>query len=171
MDGYRVMPMTEAASIGQIFITVTGGLNALTASHFQAMRDEVLIANSGHFNVEINIEALEDLSARKNLVGPMITQYVMPNVCKLNLLADGRLVNLAAAEGHPSAVMDMSFANQAMSIEYLVSTRGHLEPGVYPVPLELDALVAEIKLEAMGITYDTLTVEQKEYLSGWQTGT
>jgi adenosylhomocysteinase len=171
MDGYRVMPMSEAAAIGDIFITVTGGVNALDLHHFYDMKNDALIANSGHFNVEINIAALEDVAVEKRRVRPMVEQYQMPSGRRLNLLAEGRLVNLAAAEGHPSAVMDMSFANQALVAEYLVSDHQSLRPGVYPVPLHLDKAVARIKLEAMGMAIDTLTTQQEKYLNSWQSGT
>jgi adenosylhomocysteinase len=171
MDGYRVMPMAEAASLGDIFITVTGGINALDAHHFHDMKDETLVANSGHFNVEINIEALEDMAVEKRQARPMVQQYVMADGRRLNLLGEGRLINLAAAEGHPSAVMDMSFANQALSAEYLAANAASLDPGVYPVPLDLDVQVARVKLEAMAVGIDHLTPEQDKYLNSWEMGT
>jgi adenosylhomocysteinase len=171
MDGYEVMPMMEAASIGEIFITITGGLSALDIQHFQRMKSGAIIANSGHFNVEINIPALSDISSAHRTVRPFVEEYTLSGDRKVYLLADGRLVNLAAAEGHPSAVMDMSFANQALAAEYLVKTKGELEPGVYPVPPEMDAAVGRLKLAAMGVSIDELTPEQSRYLASWESGT
>jgi adenosylhomocysteinase len=171
MDGFRVMPMLEAAQIGDIFCTLTGDLHVLDKHHFEVMKDGAIISNSGHFNVEINIPALESLAEEKIRVRPMIDQYLLPDGRRLNLLAEGRLVNLAAAEGHPSSVMDMSFANQALSAEFMVKNADKLENRVYEVPAEIDAEIARLKLEAMDINIDVLTEEQTKYLNSWQEGT
>ena len=171
MDGFRVMPMIEAAPIGDVFCTLTGDLHVLDKHHFEAMKDGAIISNSGHFNVEINIPALEEMAEDKIRVRPMIDQYLLPDGRRLNLLAEGRLVNLAAAEGHPSSVMDMSFANQALSAEYMIKNADQLQNQVYPVPEEIDAEIARLKLDAMEIRIDVLTPEQIEYLNSWQEGT
>ncbi len=171
MDGFRVMPMVEAAPIGDIFCTLTGDLHVLDKHHFVAMKDGAIISNSGHFNVEINIPALEEMAEEKIRVRPMIDQYLMADGRRLNLLAEGRLVNLAAAEGHPSSVMDMSFANQVLSAEYMIKNADKLENKVYGVPEEIDAEIARLKLEAMDINIDVLTEEQTKYLNSWQEGT
>jgi adenosylhomocysteinase len=171
MDGYRVMPMLEAAPIGDVFCTLTGDLHVLDKHHFDVMKDGAIISNSGHFNVEINIPALEAMAEEKIRVRPMIDQYLLPDGRRLNLLAEGRLVNLAAAEGHPSSVMDMSFANQALSAEYMVKNADTLENRVYAVPEEIDAEIARLKLEAMDIMIDVLTDEQTKYLNSWEEGT
>lgn len=172
MDGYRVMPMIEAAPQGDIFITSTGDINVIDRPHFEVMKDGAILANSGHFNVEINIPALEEMAvAPPRRVRPFVDEYILPDGRRLYLLAEGRLVNLAAAEGHPSAVMDMSFANQALSVEYLVRNGRSLERQVYPVPREIDQAVARLKLETMGIRIDTLTPEQERYLASWEEGT
>jgi adenosylhomocysteinase len=171
MDGFRVMPMIEAAPIGDIFCTLTGDLHVLDKYHFEAMKDGAIISNSGHFNVEINIPALEEMAEEKIRVRPMIDQYLLPDGRRLNLLAEGRLVNLAAAEGHPSSVMDMSFANQALSAEYMIKNADQLKNQVYPVPDEIDAEIARLKLEAMEINIDVLTPEQIKYLNSWTEGT
>ena len=171
MDGHRVMTMEQAAPVGDVFITVTGGKNALDAHHFQKMKDDAVVANSGHFNVEVNIAALDDLSVEKRTLRPMVEQYRLGDGRRINLLAEGRLVNLSAAEGHPSAVMDMSFANQALSTEYLAKNAKQMEPAVYDVPREIDDQVASLKLNAMGIALDELTDEQAAYLAGWEAGT
>jgi adenosylhomocysteinase len=171
MDGHQVMTMEQAAPIGDIFITVTGGMSALDAHHFQVMKDEALVANSGHFNVEINIDSLNDLASEKRSTRPMVDQFVMKDGRRINLIAEGRLVNLSAAEGHPSAVMDMSFANQAMAAEYMAKNYKEMPVGVYDVPREMDDQVASMKLHAMGIKMDTLTPEQAKYLAGWEMGT
>lgn len=171
MDGFRVMPMVEASPIGDIFCTLTGDLHVLDKNHFDAMKDGAIISNSGHFNVEINIPALEEMAEEKIRVRPMIDQYLMADGRRLNLLAEGRLVNLAAAEGHPSSVMDMSFANQALSAEYMIKNADKLENKVYGVPEEIDAEIARLKLEAMDINIDVLTEEQTKYLNSWQEGT
>ena len=171
MDGFRVMPMIEAAPIGDVFCTLTGDLHVLDKHHFEAMKDGAIISNSGHFNVEINIPALEEMAEEKIRVRPMIDQYLMADGRRLNLLAEGRLVNLAAAEGHPSSVMDMSFANQSLSAEYMVKNADQLKNQVYAVPDEIDAEIARLKLEAMDINIDVLTPEQVKYLNSWQEGT
>jgi adenosylhomocysteinase len=171
MDGFRVMPMKEAAPIGDIFVTVTGDINVLDRQHFEVMKDGAIVANSGHFNVEINIPALESIARDKRLVRPFVEQYEMPDGRKINLLGEGRLINLASAEGHPASVMDMSFANQALSLEYLVKNADRLERRVYGVPEEIDKEISRLKLEAMGIQIDVLTSEQVAYLSSWEEGT
>ena len=171
MDGHNVMTMTEAAEIGDIFITVTGGKNAIGKSHLEVMKSGVLVANSGHFNVEIDIEAMEELADSKSSVRPFVDQYLMGDGRKINLLGEGRLINLAAAEGHPSAVMDMSFANQALPAEYMAQTAHTLTPEVYTVPRDIDEEVGKLKLASMGVNIDTLTVEQEKYLSSWDVGT
>ena len=171
MDGHNVMTMTEAAEIGDIFITVTGGKNAIGKSHLEVMKSGALVANSGHFNVEIDIEAMEELADSKSSVRPFVDQYLMGDGRKINLLAEGRLINLAAAEGHPSAVMDMSFANQALTAEYMAQTAHTLTPEVYTVPRDIDEEVGKLKLASMGVNIDTLTAEQEKYLSSWNMGT
>jgi adenosylhomocysteinase len=172
MDGYEVMPMMQAASIGDIFCTLTGDINVIDAHHFEVMKDGAIVANSGHFNVEINIPALEKMSkGEPNLVRPFVEQYTTKDGRKINLLGEGRLINLASAEGHPASVMDMSFANQALAAEFMVKNAGKLEKRVYAVPEEIDAEIARIKLEAMGIEIDKLTDEQLKYLNSWEEGT
>jgi len=172
MDGYEVMPMQQAAPIGDIFCTLTGDINVIDGPHFSAMKDGAIVANSGHFNVEINIPALEQMSNGKpNLVRPFVQQYTTKDGRKINILGEGRLINLAAAEGHPASVMDMSFANQALAAEYMMKNAKQLEKRVYTVPAEIDAEIARIMLEAMGIKIDTLTDKQLKYLSSWQEGT
>ena len=171
MDGHNVMTMTEAAEIGDIFITVTGGKNAIGKSHLEVMKSGALVANSGHFNVEIDIEALEELADSKSSVRPFVDQYLMGDGRKIYLLGEGRLINLAAAEGHPSAVMDMSFANQALTAEYMAQTAHTLTPEVYIVPRDIDEEVGKLKLASMGVNIDTLTAEQEKYLSSWDVGT
>jgi adenosylhomocysteinase len=163
--------MIEAAPIGDIFCTLTGDLHVLDKHHFEVMKDGAIISNSGHFNVEINIPALEEMADEKIRVRPMIDQFLLPDGRRLNLLAEGRLVNLAAAEGHPSSVMDMSFANQALSAEFMVKNSDNLDTKVYPVPEEIDAEIARLKLESMNIDIDVLTDEQIKYLNSWQEGT
>ena len=170
MDGYRVMPMAEAASIGDIFATATGDINVIRKEHMQKMKDGAIMCNSGHFNVEINISELETLVVAKRMMRPNMEEYILKDGKHLYLLAEGRLVNLAAAEGHPSEVMDMSFANQALCSEYIAKNT-KLETKVYIVPKELDEKVAELKLKSMGIKIDELTEEQKKYLSAWEMGT
>ena len=171
MDGYRVMPMSEAAREGDIFVTVTGDIHVIDRQHFEVMKDGAIVANSGHFNVEINIDALEEMAVEKWRPRPFVEQYVLADGRRINLLGEGRLINLAAAEGHPSAVMDMSFANQAFSVRYLLENQGKLENRVYPVPQEIDRQIAALKLRSMGIAIDTLTPEQEKYLASWEEGT
>ncbi len=171
MDGFQVMPLLEAAKVGDIFITTTGDKNVIDKAHFQIMKDGAILANSGHFNVEINIPALESLASNKRRIRPFVDEYTLDNGHHLYLLGEGRLVNLAAAEGHPASVMDMSFANQVLCLEYIVKNRNRLEPKVYPVPEEIDKQVARLKLNSMGMDIDSLTPEQKEYLTSWQEGT
>ena len=171
MDGFPVMPSMEAARNGELFITVTGGLKTIGEEHLKVMRNGAILANSGHFNVEIDIPALEAMSREKKEIRPEVVQYELRGGRNLYLLSEGRLINLSAADGHPSSVMDMSFANQALSVEYLVSNASGLSPGVYPVPSELDTEVGRLKLSAMGVEIDTLTPEQSHYLASWETGT
>ena len=171
MDGFRVMKMEDAAREGDIFITVTGDLNVLDRSHFALMKDGVILANSGHFNSEINLKALDDLATGVRQVRPHVQEYKLGDGRRLHVLGEGRLINLAAAEGHPAAVMDMSFANQALCAEYLARNAGKLERRVYDVPDDIDAEVARLKLRSMGIAIDTLTEEQQRYLSSWEEGT
>ncbi len=171
MDGYRVLPMIEAARVGDIFCTVTGDINVIDRVHFENMKDGAIVANSGHFNVEVNIPALEALSVEKRLVRPFVEQYVLKDGRRINLLGEGRLINLAAAEGHPPSVMDMSFANQALAVEYMLKNADRLENKVYSVPAEIDKQIARLKLDAMGIVLDTLTEEQIKYLNSWEEGT
>ena len=170
MDGFHVMPMDKAAEIGDVFVTLTGNKSVIRKEHMQKMKDGAIIANSGHFNVEINIPDLEKMSVSKRTLRPNLEEYTLKDGRKLHLLAEGRLVNLAAAEGHPSEVMDMSFANQALSTEYLVKNR-ELETRVYRVPKEIDELVASLKLKALNVEIDELTDEQKKYLVTWDAGT
>jgi len=171
MDGYRVMSMNEAARIGDIFITVTGNKGVLSRDQFQLMKDGAVMCNAGHFNVEIDIPALEKLASGKRRTREFVDEYAMPDSRKLYLLGEGRLINLAAAEGHPASVMDMSFANQALAVEYLVKHGAELENKVYPVPPDIDKNVARLKLEAMGLKIDRLTPEQEAYLATWSEGT
>lgn len=168
MDGYEVMPMIEAAKIGDVFITATGNKKVIRREHFEVMKDGAILANAGHFNVEIWIPDLEELAVRKRQIRPYVTEYTLKDGRRLYLLAEGRLVNLVAAEGHPSEVMDMSFANQALSALYIVENRDKLEPKVYRVPREIDEEVARLKLKAMGVRIDELTREQVEYLQSWK---
>ncbi|RLC80858.1 MAG: adenosylhomocysteinase [Chloroflexi bacterium] len=172
MDGYRVMPMVEAAPLGDIFITSTGDINVIDSHHFEVMKDGAIVANSGHFNVELNIPALAEMAqGPPRRVRPSVDEYTLPDGRRVYLLAEGRLVNLAAAEGHPSAVMDMSFANQALSAEYMLHHADDLECVVYPVPEDIDQEIARIKLQAMGVAIDVLTEEQQKYLTSWEEGT
>ena len=171
MDGYTVMPVAEAAKVGDIFITVTGNISVLDRAHFLSMKDGAILANSGHFNVEINIPALEEMAKRKRRLRPFIDEYTLADGRRLILLAEGRLINLAAAEGHPASVMDMSFANQALCVEYMARWEERAEPKVYPVPQNIDMEVGRLKLISMGITIDTLTQEQRKYLESWEAGT
>jgi len=171
MDGFRVMSMLEAAKLGDIFCTVTGNKNVLGREHFELIKDGAIIANSGHFNVEIDIPALEKMASSKRTTRHFVEEYALKDGRKINLLGEGRLINLASAEGHPAAVMDMSFADQALSVEYLVKNAKTFEAKVYKVPDDLDRRVARLKLESMGIKIDRLTPEQEEYLAGWSEGT
>ena len=171
MDGNRVMPLMEAARIGDIFITVSGDKYVIDTKHLKVMKNGAILANSGHFNTEINIPALEKLSSKKRRLRPSVDEYALKDGRRLFLLGEGRLVNLAAAEGHPASVMDMSFANQALCLEYIVKNKGSLKPKVYAVPQEVDEQVADLKLKAMSIHIDQLTAGQKKYLSSWQEGT
>jgi len=171
MDGFQVMPLIEAAKLGNIFTTTTGDKNVIDKAHLQVMKDGAILANSGHFNVEINIPALESLAQSKQRIRPFVDEYTLNDGRRLYLLGEGRLINLAAAEGHPASVMDMSFANQALCLEYLVENKGKLKPRVYSVPEEIDKQVAWLKLNSMGISIDSLTPEQEKYLTSWQEGT
>jgi adenosylhomocysteinase len=171
MDGFRVMPMADAAKIGDIFVTVTGNKSVISADHFKEMKDGAVVANSGHFNVEIDLPALEKMSLGRRQVREFVEEFTLRDGCKIYVLGEGRLINLAAAEGHPAVVMDMSFADQSLSAEYVVKNAGKLEPKVYPVPSEIDQAVARLKLESMGVTIDKLTREQEEYLASWSEGT
>ena len=171
MDGFRVMPMNEAAKIGDVFITVTGNKSVLSHEHFEKMKDGAVISNSGHFNVEIDIPALEKLSSGHKPARPFVEEYTLRDGRRVYLLGEGRLINLAAAEGHPASVMDMSFANQALAAEYMVKNAKELKANVYPVPEHLDKQIAKLKLESMGVTIDKLTPEQEHYLASWNEGT
>jgi adenosylhomocysteinase len=171
MDGYRVMPMSEAAPLGDLFVTLTGDINVIRKEHFELMKDQALLANSGHFNVEIDIPALEKMAAEKNDVQNNVREYKLKDGRRLYLLAEGRLINLAAALGHPPEVMDMSFANQALAVRYIVEHGKSLKRQVYAVPVEIDRRVAELKLAAMGLAIEKLTPEQDRYLHSWQMGT
>jgi adenosylhomocysteinase len=171
MDGFRVMPMMEAAPIGDVFVTLTGDINVVDQHHFEVMKDGAIVANSGHFNVEINIPALAKMAVEKRLVRPFVEAYDLPDGRTIHILGEGRLINLAAAEGHPASVMDMSFANQALSAEYMVKHADELETKVYTVPEDIDMEIARLKLESMGIDIDVLTAQQIAYLNSWQEGT
>lgn len=171
MDGFRVMPMDRAAEEGEVFVTVTGNLHVIRREHFQRMRDGAIIANSGHFNVEINLEELAAMSRGKREVRPFVEEYLMQDGRRLNVLGEGRLINLVSAEGHPASVMDMSFANQALSVEYMVKHGNELEPRVYRVPVEIDREIARLKLASMGVEIDTTTPEQQDYMASWTHGT
>jgi adenosylhomocysteinase len=171
MDGFEVMPLAEAAPQGHMFVTVTGNRHVIDAQHFAAMRDGALVANSGHFDLEINLEALAEMATARSMARPMVEAYELKDGRRLFVVADGRLVNLAAAEGHPASVMDMSFANQALAAEWLVKARGDLAPGVHVLPEAIDQEIATLKLNAMGTQIDTLTAAQQEYLASWTIGT
>ena len=171
MDGYQVMPLIKACEIGEVFITATGDTNVIDKAHILEMKDGAIVANSGHFNVEINIPALESLAKSKKRIRSSIDEYTLGDGRRIYLLGEGRLINLAAAEGHPASVMDMSFANQALCLEYLTKMKKKLEPAVYPVPKEIDQEVGKLKLASMNITIDSLTEEQKNYLASWELGT
>jgi len=171
MDGFRVMPLADAARIGDVFVTVTGDISVIRAEHFRAMKNGAIVCNAGHFNVEIDIPALKKMSKKITQARPFVDRYTLKNGREINLLADGRLVNLAAAEGHPASVMDMSFANQALCAEYVVKNHKKLEKKVYDVPEQIDKWISRLKLDSMGVKIDKLTPEQKKYLSSWSLGT
>ncbi len=171
MDGHRVMAMAEAAPLGDLFVTLTGDIRVVRAEHFEAMKDGAIVANSGHFNVELDLDALGEMASARREVRPNVEEYTLADGRKIFVLAEGRLVNLAAAEGHPAAVMDMSFANQALAAAYLSAKAGDLQNRVYAVPTAIDNEVARLKLHALGIEVDTLTEEQMEYLASWRMGT
>jgi adenosylhomocysteinase len=171
MDGFMVMPMADAAKIGDFFCTVTGNINVIRKEHFEKMKDGAMVANSGHFNVELDLIGLNEITKTKRMIRTFVEEHVLNDGRRINVLGDGRLINLAAAEGHPSSVMDMSFANQALSIEYMVKSGNGLSPDVYPVPDEIDKAIATEKLSSMGIKIDTLTDEQEKYLASWSMGT
>lgn len=172
MDGFWVLTMSEAAPMGDIFVSATGDVNVIDGPHMDAMKDGAIVCNSGHFNVEINLKALQSMSkGAPELVRPFVEQYTLKDGKKINVLGEGRLINLAAAEGHPASVMDMSFANQALAAEYMLTHAKELRPDVYTLPAALDMEIARLKLEAMGVRIDTLTTEQNRYLSEWREGT
>jgi adenosylhomocysteinase len=171
MDGYQVMPMADAAKIGDIFVTVTGDIKVIRAEHFRAMKDGAIVCNTGHFNVEIDLEALSKMKKKKRQIREFVEEFTLPNGRKINVLGEGRLINLASAEGHPSSVMDMSFANQALSAEFMLQNCTSLESDVYSVPEDIDKEIARLKLNAMGIKIDKLTPEQNKYLASWEMGT
>jgi adenosylhomocysteinase len=171
MDGFRVMPMEQAAPVGDFFVTVTGNINVIRGEHFAKMKDGAIVCNSGHFNVELDIPALGKLSKKRKLIRAGVEQFTLKGGTRVSLLGEGRLVNLATAEGHPSSVMDMSFANQALSAEYIVKSYKMLERKVYPVPATIDKEIARLKLAGMGVQIDKLTPEQKKYLASWEMGT
>jgi adenosylhomocysteinase len=171
MDGFRVMPIEEAALIGDVFVTLTGNINVIRKEHFLVMRDGAIVCNSGHFNVEIDIPGLEKVSTQKRRVREFVEEYTMKNGKRINILGEGRLINLAAAEGHPASVMDMSFANQALSAEYMAKNYRKLERKVYKVPDDIDKEISRLKLASLGVKIDTLTDEQKKYLASWELGT
>jgi adenosylhomocysteinase len=171
MDGFRVMPVADAASIGDIFVTATGDIHVIRREHFDVMKDGAIVANTGHFNVEIDIPALETLAVSRRVVREFVEEFTLADGRNVYLLGEGRLINLAAAEGHPSSVMDMSFANQALAAEYMVKNASTLEKKVYDVPTEVDTEIARLKLESLGAGIDVLTPEQEEYLASWNLGT
>ncbi|ABB56650.1 adenosylhomocysteinase [Synechococcus elongatus] len=171
MDGFRVLPMAEAAPLGDLFVTVTGNKHVIRTEHFAAMKDGAIVCNSGHFDIEIDIAGLKTLSSEVRTVRPFTEEYRLASGKSVIVLGEGRLVNLAAAEGHPSAVMDMSFANQALAVEHLVTNRGRLEPGIHSIPEDLDRQIATLKLQAMGIVIDSLTEDQTAYINSWTSGT
>jgi adenosylhomocysteinase len=172
MDGFRVMPVAEAAALGDIFVTVTGNRHVIDGQHFERMKDSAIVCNSGHFDLELNLLALREMSQAPINIRPFVQEYrIKASGRRVIVLGEGRLINLAAAEGHPASVMDMSFANQALSVEYLIKHKGELEPGVHVLPKEVDTEIASLKLRALGLSIDTLTAEQVEYISSWETGT
>ena len=171
MDGFQVLPIDDAACQGDIFITVTGNYHVIDQAHLEVMKDGAIVANSGHFDSEINIHALQDMAETTREIRPYVDEFVLENGKKIFLLGDGRLINLAAGEGHPSSVMDMSFANQALSAAYIVEQAANMKPDVYSVPVELDREIGALKLESMGIRIDILTEQQERYLGSWESGT
>jgi adenosylhomocysteinase len=171
MDGFTVMPIRKAARIGDFFCTLTGDINVIRKEHFMIMKDGAIVSNSGHFNVELDLEGLKAIAKSNRVIRPFVEEFVLKDGRRINILGEGRLINLAAAEGHPSSVMDMSFANQALSVEYMVKLKTPLEKNVYAVPEKIDKMIAKEKLAAMGVTIDRLTAEQKKYLASWQLGT
>jgi adenosylhomocysteinase len=171
MDGYEVLPMEKAAAIGDVFCTATGDKSVIRREHIETMKDGAILANTGHFNVEIDIPALRSLASETREARAFVDEFTLPDGRRIYLIADGRLVNLSAAEGHPALVMDMSFANQALSAEYAIKHAAELERKVYPVPSEIDNEIARLKLETMGVTIDQLTEEQAKYLASWDEGT
>ena len=171
MDGFPVMPITEAAPLGDFFCTLTGDISVISKEHFKTMKDGAIISNSGHFDVELDLKGLSELSTSTRIIRDFVEEFTLDNGRRIYLLGEGRLVNLAAAEGHPSSVMDMSFANQALSAEYMAHKGDKMEKKVYPVPSDIDKEIARLKLESMGIKIDTLTPEQEKYLSSWEMGT
>ncbi len=171
MDGFRVLPMAEAAPLGDLFITVTGNKHVIRGEHFDAMKDGAMVCNAGHFDIEIDLVALQERTVSRQTVRPFVEEYRLQSGKSVFVLGEGRLINLAAAEGHPASVMDMSFANQALACEYLVKNRGRLAPGLHPIPAEIDEAIARLKLKAMGISIDSLTAEQIEYSNTWTAGT
>jgi adenosylhomocysteinase len=172
MDGFRVMPMAEASKIGDIFVTVTGNRHVIDEAHFASMKDGAIVCNSGHFDLELNLVALRQMSDAPRELRPFVEEYRVQKTGKrIIVLGEGRLINLAAAEGHPASVMDMSFANQALSVEYLLKNKGHLPAGVHTLPAEVDTEIASLKLRALGVAIDSLTAEQIEYMNSWETGT
>ncbi|RMG73471.1 MAG: adenosylhomocysteinase, partial [Nitrospirae bacterium] len=171
MDGFEVMKIKDASRIGDFFVTVTGDINVISKDCFKVMKDGAIVCNSGHFNVEIDLEGLNALTRKKRKIRDFVQEYTLKNGRRIYVLGEGRLINLAAAEGHPSSVMDMSFANQALCAEYIWKNRGRLKRDVYKVPEEIDREIASLKLKAMGIEIDTLTREQRQYLSSWEMGT
>ncbi len=171
MDGFEVLPAAEAAKIGDIFVTVTGNINVLRLEHFKAMKEGAIVANSGHFDVELDLESLRKAARSIRTVRPFVEEMTLDGGKRIFILGEGRLINLASAEGHPASVMDMSFANQALGIEYLLTHSKELKPTVYPIPTSLDEDIARLKLEALGVRIDVLTAEQTAYLASWQQGT
>ena len=171
MDGFEVLPMGDAAPIGDIFVTITGDISVIRPTHFKKMKDGAILCNSGHFNVEIDLPGLERMTVKRRTIRPFLEEYTLKNQRRLYVLGEGRLINLAAAEGHPSSVMDMSFANQALAAEYIHQNAGELESKVYPVPEEIDKAIASLKLQALGVKIDTLTKKQEGYLASWDMGT
>jgi len=171
MDGFTVLPIKKAARIGDFFCTVTGNINVIRQEHFKLMKDGAIVANSGHFNVELDLDGLSALAKKRRMIREFVEEYLLEDGRRINILGDGRLINLAAAEGHPSSVMDMSFANQALSLEYMVKMQSSLSLDVHPVPQKIDTAIANEKLAAMGTKIDRLTPEQKKYLASWDIGT